>query len=133
MLVLNFGKDIKSFQVFGMFLFCFVCYVTKIDVDETDKTDNSLFVTVSSQTSNCHLKCFEVNKLLRNTSITFLFAIKSVRNCGNLSLTPSTCSSCCKILSNIYSWAGFLLGLSNVLHRNTTDVSNICFNCQSRH
>ena len=39
-LVLNFGKDIKSFQVFGMFLFCFVCYVTKIDVDETDKTDN---------------------------------------------------------------------------------------------
>ena len=40
--------------------------------------------------------------------------MKSARNCGNLSLTPS--SSCCKILSNIYSWAGFLLGLSNVLY-----------------
>ena len=81
-----------------MLLFCFVYYVTKIDVDETDKTDNSLFVTVSSQTSNCHLKYFKVNKLFKNTSITFLFAKKSAGNSGDLPLTPS--SSCCKILSN---------------------------------
>ena len=54
-------------------------------------------------------------------SITFLFVMKSARNCGNFSLTPS--SSCCKILSNIYSWAGFLLGLSNVLAALKPDTS----------
>ena len=96
-----------------MFLFCFVCYVTKIDVDVTDKTDNNLSVMDSSQTSYCHLKYFKVNKLFENSSITFLFVMISAPNCRNLSWPHS--SLCCKILSNIYSWADCLLGLSNVL------------------
>ena len=103
-----------------MFLFCFVCYVTKIDVDETDKRDNSLFVTVSSQTSNCHLTCFKVNKLFKNTSMTILFVMKSARNCRNLSLTPS--SPCCKILNNIIFLGRFSIGAEQSPLKITTFI-----------
>ena len=55
--------------------------------------------------------------------------MKSSRNCGNLTLTPS--SSCCKILSIIYSWAGFLLGLSNVLYWINDAPDERCHQCMA--